>query len=406
MKTYLVGGAIRNEFLGIPAKDNDYVVTGATEQEMLDLGYEKVGADFPVFLHKDTGEEYAIARRERSTGPGYNDFEVDFSPDVTIEEDLGRRDFTMNAIARDIETDEIIDPYDGRKHIKERRIEIVHEKTFIEDPVRILRLARFTAQYPAFQMGMKASGAAREGDISKATSERVQLELIKALMGVKPSEFFTTLRSVGQLEFWFPEIYNLIDIPAGPIKHHAEGDAYTHTMMVLDSAAKHGDSLEIRFGCLVHDFGKASTWPSKLPSHPGHEQAGVPLVNAFCDRLKISNDLRQAGVLSANYHGHVHKADIMKAKTYVRIFEDFKRNEKDSWTVARVAWHDNEGKLPYESHGNLSWDFHRAIQRIREAKLSAWYTPEEIEKWTVDRRKEMLHKMRLMFFNNFKERMF
>lgn len=395
MKIYLVGGAVRNEILGIPAKDFDYVVVGATETEMLDLGYSKVGADFPVFLHKDTGEEYALARRERSTGPGYNDFEVEFGPDVTLKEDLGRRDFTMNAIAKDVETGEIIDPFFGQKHIKERRIEIVHEKTFIEDPVRILRLARFTAQFPAFQIGWNASSAAREGDISKATPERVQLELIKALMGAKPSEFFNTLRNIGQLYFWFPEVFSLIDIPAGPMKYHLEGDAWVHTALVLDSAAKHNENLEIRFGALVHDFGKASTWPSKLPSHPGHEEAGVPLVEAFCDRLKISNDLRRAGILSARYHMHVHKANELREKTYVKIYEDFKKDDRGPWTVARVAWHDNEGKLPYSSHGNLSWDFHHKLETLRDVKLSAVYTPEEIEAMTIDKRKETLHRMRI-----------
>src|SRR5215217_5981102 len=181
MKIFLVGGAVRNEFMGVPAKDNDYVVVGATEQEMVDLGYSKVGADFPVFLHPETGEEYALARRERSTGPGYNDFEVEFSPDVTIEEDLYRRDFTMNAIAKDIETGEIIDPFNGRKHIKERRISVVHEKAFKEDPVRILRMARFTAQYPAFTIDPYTLALSWEYDsnVKEATAERVQLELNK-----------------------------------------------------------------------------------------------------------------------------------------------------------------------------------------------------------------------------------
>lgn len=394
MKVYLVGGAVRNKFLGIPAKDNDYVVTGVTEQEMLDSGFSKVGADFPVFLHPETGEEYALARRERSTGNGYNDFEVDFSPDVTIEEDLGRRDFTMNAIAKDIDTDEIIDPFNGERHIHERKIVAVHEKTFEEDPVRILRMARFTAQYPAFNIAQDTFDLAFKGDIKYATAERVQLEFTKALMGVQPSKFFHNLRLMWGSIAWFQEVYDLTGIPQ-PIKWHAEGDAYTHTMMVLDSAAKHGETLEIRLGALVHDFGKASTWPSKLPSHPGHEEAGVPLVETFCDRLKISNDLRQAAVLSAKYHGHVHKVGELRDKTYVKIFEDFKRNDKDSWTVARVAWHDNEGKLPYESHGDKSWKFHNTIQNIRQIKLSSYFTPEEIEQMTVEQRKEKLHRLRI-----------
>lgn len=395
MKVYLVGGALRNQFLGIPAKDKDYVVVGSTEQEMLAAGYNKVGADFPVFLHPETGEEYALARRERSTGPGYNDFEVDFSPDVTIEEDLGRRDFTMNAIAWNIETGEIIDPFDGREHIQQRMIHITHNETFQEDPVRLLRMARFRAQYPAFWISAHTANQAMFTSIDKATAERVNLELMKALMGSKPSLFFEVLYELNKLWFWFPEVSELKGVPQ-PIRWHSEGDAYTHTMMVLDSAAKHCENLEVRLGCLVHDFGKASIWPSKLPSHPGHEQAGVPLVESFSDRLKISNDLRRAAILSAKYHGHVHKANIMKPKTFVKIFNDFRRNEKDSWTVARVAWHDNEGKLPYENHGNLSWDFHNTIQRIRDVKLSTLFTSDEIEQMTVEHRKEKLHRLRLM----------
>lgn len=407
MKIYLVGGALRNQFLGIPAKDNDYVVVGSTESEMLAAGYEKVGADFPVFLHPETGEEYALARRERSTGPGYNDFEVDFSPDVTIEEDLGRRDFTMNAIAKDIETGEIIDPFDGQRHIKERQIVAVHDKIFVEDPVRILRMARFTAQYPAFNIEPETKYIAWDDicDLSEATAERVFLELTKALMGVKPSKFFEVLDSVNGALHWFKEVYDLQGVPQ-PIKWHSEGCAYTHTMMVLDSAAKHGESLDIRLGCLVHDFGKASTWPSKLPSHFGHEEHGVPLTEAFCDRLKISNDLRRAAILSTRFHGHVHKTGEMNQKTFVKIFEHFKRNEKDSWTVARVAWHDNEGKLPYSSHGNLSWDFHSAMQDIRDVKLSAFFTPEEIEQMTVERRKEHIYRLRLKAAANHKYRKF
>lgn len=399
MKVYLVGGAVRNEIMGIPAKDNDYVVVGATEQDMLDLGYSKVGADFPVYLHPETGEEYALARRERSTGTGYNDFEVEFGPDVTLEEDLGRRDFTMNAIAKDAETGEIIDPFGGVEHIRKRLIHIVHDKAFEEDPVRTLRLARFKAQYPAFEITAHTRNQAFLTKIESATAERVNLELSKALMGAKPSGFFDTLYDISKLWFWFQELSELKGVPQ-PIKWHAEGDAYTHTMMVLDSAAKHNESLEIRFGSLVHDFGKAATWPSKLPSHPGHEEAGVPLVHSFCDRLKISNDLRQAGALSAKYHGHVHKADIMNAKTFVKIFEEFKKNDKDSWTVARVAWHDNEGKLPYESHGNLSWNFRNAIQRIREVKLSGFFNPEDIEAMSIEQRKQTLHKLRIRAVSN------
>lgn len=396
MKIYLVGGAVRNEILGIPAKDNDFVVTGATEQEMLDLGFSKVGADFPVFLHKDTGEEYALARRERSTGNGYNDFEVEFSPDVTIEEDLGRRDFTMNAIAKDIETGALIDPYDGIEDIENRIINTVSHTSFIEDPVRILRMARFSAQFPSFICPeLTTIARATHGTLAHATPERVTKELEKALMSYKPSNFFWNLHRSFQLGFWFPEIDDLMDIPAGSLKHHAEGDAYTHTMMVLDSAAKHNESLEVRFGCLVHDLGKASTPKDKLPKHLGHEAAGVPLVHALCDRLKISNDLRRAGALSAQFHMHVHKAYEMGPKGYVNTFASFRNCMDVAPIVAKVAWHDNEGRLPYEKYDGEDTKFVMNLFRLAQVKLSNSFSIEEIEQMTVEQRKNVLHKMRL-----------
>ena len=391
---YLVGGAVRDELLGLEPKDRDFVVVGSTEEEMLALGFSKVGADFPVFLHPDTGEEYALARRERSTGPGYNDFEVEFSPDVTIEEDLGRRDFTMNAIAKDIETSEYIDPYNGQNDIQFRKLTMVHEKAFLEDPVRILRMARFTSQFPAFRVSYSTEKAARIGNIGFATPERVTKELEKALMGAKPSEFFDTLFSIGQTEAWFKEIFALWGVPQ-PIKYHAEGCAYQHTMMVLDSAAKHNESLEVRFGCLVHDLGKALTPKHKLPRHLGHEAAGVQPTNDLCDRLKLSNDLRQAGTLSAKFHMICHKAYEMGPKGYVNTFESFRNCVDISEIVAKVAWHDNQGRLPYESYNGENERFVSVLKHLKTIKLSADYSSEQIEAMSIENRKGTLHKMRL-----------
>lgn len=394
MKVYACGGQIRDELLGLVPKDRDFVVTGATQEQMLDLGFKKVGADFPVFLEPNTGEEYALARRERSTGPGYNDFEVEFSPDVTIEEDLYRRDFTMNAIAKDIETREIIDPLDGQKHIKERKIVITNPKAFLEDPVRILRMARFIAQYPALTIEDETWAYAFQGDISDATAERVQLELIKALMGAKPSKFFDILSKLSGFTSWFPEVFDLIGVPQ-PLKYHLESCAYGHTMLVLDSAAKHNASLEVRFGCLVHDFGKATTRES-WPSHPAHEIRGVPLVHAFCDRLKICNDLRKAGTKSAQYHMHVHKAFELKPKTYVKVFEDIKSDAINlAGIITSVAWHDNEGKLPWEHYGHKAEYFFDSIEELTGIKLSNEYSQEEIDTMSIDKRKQVLHNMRL-----------
>lgn len=400
MTTYLVGGAVRDEILGLEPKDRDYVVTGTTEQAMLDAGFSKVGAEFPVYLHPETGEEYALARRERSTGPGYNDFVVEFSPDVTIEEDLARRDFTMNAIAKNIETDEYIDPFEGREYIARRVIHNVTDESFVEDPVRILRLARFAAQFPAFRISDSTIRNARRGNLSDATPERVAAEFIKALNAIKPSKFFDVLSSTFHLRSWFEEIDNLIPVPAGSLKWHAEGDSYIHTMMVLDSAARMEESLEVRFGCLVHDLGKALTPVEKWPKHHGHEAAGVEPTNALCDRLKLPNDLRQAGTMSARYHMHVHNAYKMAEKGWVKAYEGFRNCLTVAEIVGRVSFHDNEGRLPYTEGYENHEMFVSIMRHLSQVKLSRDYTPEQIEAMSIQGRKDTLHRMRLNSVRN------
>lgn len=394
MKIYLVGGAVRDELLGLKPNDLDWVVVGATEQQMLDLGYSKVGADFPVFLNPDTGEEYALARRERSTGPGYNDFEVEFSPDVTIEEDLRRRDFTINAIAKDMETGELIDPFSGVEDLRKRVLRMVDVSSFAEDPVRVLRLARFAAKFPAFKIDAYTLMETLEVELKYVTAERVGLELSKALMCAKPSRFFDVL--FGDIGFiaddWFLEIRQLIGVPQ-PIKWHAEGDAYIHTMMVLDSAAKHNEPLEVRLGCLLHDVGKFIT---KGPSHPAHEILGVPLAIDFCNRLKLSADLRKFAMMATKYHMHVHKAYELRGKTYIKVYEDIKNKPLEiASIIARVAFHDNEGRLPYEGYGNRAEEFFDNIEKLICVKLSNKYSPEEIEAMSIDNRKNKLHNLRL-----------
>lgn len=364
---------------------------------MLNLGYSRVGSAFPVFLHPETGEEYALARRERSTGPGYNDFEVEFSPDVTIEEDLVRRDFTMNAIAQDMETGGYIDPFNGIGDINQRIICHVHERSFAEDPVRVLRLARFSAKFPSFRIAENTKlNACHSGNLHNATAERVGLELSKALMTVKPSNFFDTLfTEIGIRNNWFSEIFDLRNVPQ-PIKWHAEGDAYTHTMMVLNSAAKHNAPLEVRLGCLLHDVGKATT-KDTWPSHPAHEIRGVPLAEAFCDRLKLSNDLKKAAVMATKHHGHVHKAFELNPKTYIKIYEDIKSNALYlAEIISQVAFHDNEGKLPYEAYTEQDRFFMDGIKELTEVKLSTYYSQNEIDQMSIDKRKQMLHKLRLL----------
>lgn len=394
-KTYLVGGAVRDEILGIVPKDRDYVVVGSTEQEMIAAGFSKVGADFPVFLHPETGEEYALARRERSTGPGYNDFVVEFSPDVTIEEDLARRDLTMNAIAKDIETVEYIDPFNGIDAINHRFLRNVSPSSFVEDPVRILRLARFAAQFPSFRISPNTIQNATFGRLTDATPERVAAEMIKALQCLKPSRFFDVLRETNQLFHWFEEIDNLIDVPAGSFKWHAEGDSYTHTMMVLDSAARYEEDISVLFGCLVHDLGKALTPVEKWPKHHGHEAAGVEPTHRLCDRLKLSNDLRQAGTLSAKYHMHVHNAYKMAEKGWVNTYDGFRKCPVMCEIVGRVAFHDNEGRLPYTEGYDNHEIFAGIIYHLSTVKLSDDYTPDKIEAMSIETRKNTLHRMRL-----------
>jgi tRNA nucleotidyltransferase (CCA-adding enzyme) len=402
MKTYLVGGAIRNQLLGLPVKDLDYVVVGSSDAEMISLGFKRVGIDFPVYLHPETGDEYALARRERSTGNGYNDFTVEFGPDVTIEEDLGRRDITANSIAQDIETDEYVDPFNGVTDIQSRIFHVVNSTAFEEDPVRILRLARFLAEYPAFSADYDTILAAMEGNIKHATAERVALELIKALKSAKPSQFFEFLAQIGQLDFWFPEVNNLRGVPQ-TFKYHMEGDAFVHTMMVLDAAAKHNESLEVRFGCLVHDFGKASTPADILPAHHGHEYRGVKLVKAFCDRLKLPNDLNRIGQKSAEFHTHVHNAKILNNKTFVKLYEAFKSNLNDTDIVGKVAFYDNSGKLPFTPYGDNAEFFANKIKAMTKAKLSNVLTPEKIKTTSIEQRKQTIHKLRLAVLREFDE---
>lgn len=384
MEIYAVGGSVRNAILGIEAKDNDYVVVGATEAEMLALGYERVGNDFPVFLKN--GEEYALARTELSTGDGYTDFDVRFDSNVTLEEDLGRRDFTMNAIA--MRDGEYVDPYGGIQDIEDGIIRVINSKAFKEDPVRILRMARFAAQL-GFDIEQWTLKYAAAGDISKATKERVAKELEKALMGGKPSLFFTVLKDIGQLHVWFPEIHALIGVPQ-PEKHHAEGDAFVHTMMVLDSAAAHNESIEVRFACLVHDLGKAVTPEHILPAHHGHEQAGVPIVHAMCDNLKLSNSFRKAGAMAAEFHTHVHKIHELNPKTLVKMWD---RVKSDYVTIAKVGMHDGLGKIPMQHSDAVA--FVDKFDKIKSVKLGNFMPQYEIDLMSVDEIKRFLHRERI-----------
>lgn len=318
MNIYLVGGAVRDELLGRSIKERDWVVVGATPESMLEQGYRAVGKDFPVFIHPETGEEYALARTERKTGPGYHGFEFHASPEVTLEQDLLRRDLTVNALARD-EYGEIIDCYGGLQDLEARRLRHV-SPAFAEDPVRILRTARLAARYVelGFEVADETMALMREmveaGEADALVPERVWQELSKALTESKPSVFFTVLRDCGALKVVFPEIDQLFGIPQPP-QYHPEIDTGVHVMMVVDQAAAKSNDLIVRFCALTHDLGKGTTDPSILPSHRGHEERGEALVEAMCQRLKAPKAYRQMAMLVAKYHLHVHRSETLKPST-------------------------------------------------------------------------------------------
>lgn len=331
MKTYLVGGAVRDMLMGLEPKDKDYVVVGSSVEEMLVAGFEKVGADFPVFLHPETGDEYALARREKKTGTGYLGFTSEFGVDVTLEEDLGRRDLTINSIAIKQVEDEnsperrIYDPFNGMTDIRNKVLRHT-SNAFQEDPVRVLRLARFRARLGsewtvAPETVALVSQMAKKGVLNELTAERVWKELSRALMEPHARLFFDTLLDCDALHVLFPEVYRL-KTALEARRWHPEGDAYEHTMLVLTQAVRNGFDLEARLACLVHDFGKGLTPRDQLPKHYGHEVSGVKVAKDFCDRLTVPSKMRDRVMKTTRYHMHCHKLDMLNPKTWVHMFMD------------------------------------------------------------------------------------
>ena len=324
MQVYLVGGAVRDEQLGLPVKERDWCVVGATPAEMKAAGYKQVGKDFPVFLHPETGEEYALARTERKTAAGYHGFEFHTDSGVTIEDDLGRRDLTINAIAEDSDGN-LVDPYDGIADIRNRILRHVSD-AFIEDPVRVLRVARFAARFAhlGFVIAPETLALMRQitadGEIDALVPDRVWKETETALLGRDSRVYFETLRECGALAVLFPEIDRLFGVPQ-PKQWHPEVDTGVHVMMVLDQAAKLSPDLEVRFAALVHDLGKGTTRKHALPSHPGHERRGVKLIRRLAERLPVPNACRDLGILVSEYHTHCHRAFELRAATILRMLE-------------------------------------------------------------------------------------
>lgn len=326
MKTYIVGGAVRDRLLGLPVQDKDYVVVGATPEVMLAQGYTPVGKDFPVFLHPKTREEYALARTERKTAPGYRGFVFHTDAGVTLEQDLIRRDLTINAMAED-EDGVVIDPFHGQADLQARIFRHV-SPAFSEDPVRILRVARFAARFStppdAFSLAPETLALMQQmvqaGEVDALVPERVWQELARGLMEAKPSRMFEVLRACGALQRLLPELDALWGVPQ-PEKYHPEIDTGVHIMLVVDVAAARDYSLPIRFAALLHDLGKGVTPPDQWPRHHGHEQLGLGLVDAVCQRLKVPAECRDLAIMTARDHGHVGRALEMRPATLLALFE-------------------------------------------------------------------------------------
>lgn len=355
MEIYLVGGYVRDKLLGLDTKDRDWVVVGSTPNEMLKLNYRQVGKDFPVFLHPETNEEYALARTERKTAPGYSGFNFHAAADVTLEEDLVRRDLTINAIA--LSNDEqLIDPFNGQADLNAKLLRHV-SPAFVEDPVRILRVARFAARFA--ELGFTIAEETQQlmktmvnnGEVDSLVSERVWQETMRALTENTPSRYFEVLRDCGALAKLFPEIDQLWGVPQ-PEQHHPEIDTGVHTMMVLTQAAKLSDDPKVRFAALVHDLGKGITPKEQWPKHIDHESRGVPLVEALCDRYRIPNDFRELAIIVTKYHLHYHRAAELRDDTFLKTLEAldaFRRPERfELFLLACEA--DSRGRTGYENN--------------------------------------------------------
>lgn len=322
MKIYVVGGAVRDELLGLPVKDHDHVVVGATPDDMVAQGYRPVGKDFPVFLHPKTQEEYALARTERKTAPGYKGFVFHTSTEVTLEEDLVRRDLTINAIAR-ADDGTLTDPFGGQRDIAARIFRHVSD-AFAEDPVRILRVARFAARYPDFRVAPETNALMRhmveQGEVDALVAERVWQELSRGLMEQQPSRMLEVLRDCGALARILPELDVLWGVPQ-PEKWHPEIDTGAHILQVIDCAARANLELPARVACLMHDLGKGVTPPDNWPAHHGHEGLGVKLVEQVCKRLRVPTDCRDLAVMTAREHGNVGRALQLRPNTIVKLLE-------------------------------------------------------------------------------------
>ncbi len=353
VKTYLVGGAVRDVLLGLPVYERDFVVVGSSVEAMLAQGFQQVGKDFPVFLHPQTREEYALARTERKSAPGYHGFVMHASPDVTLDEDLARRDLTINAIAQ-AEDGRLVDPYGGRADIEARVLRHV-SPAFVEDPVRILRVARFAARFAG--LGFCVADATLDlmrtmvenGEVDALVPERVWQETVKALSTEHPARFFEVLREVGALKRLLPELDALFGVPQ-PAKYHPEIDSGVHSLMVLQQAVRLGADVPTRWAALLHDVGKGTTPPEEWPHHYGHEERGARLLEPLAERLRWPQEFRDLAVMSARWHGHTHKVLEMRPATVLKVLEalDALRRPQRFEQFLRVCEADARGRLGFE----------------------------------------------------------
>ncbi len=378
MQIYVVGGAVRDELLGRPNADRDYVVVGATPKTMLAQGFRPVGKDFPVFLHPQSHEEYALARTERKSGHGYHGFTFHAAPDVTLEEDLARRDLTINAMARATDGT-LIDPYYGQRDLQARILRHAGP-AFAEDPVRILRIARFAARFNDFTVAPETMALMRDmvasGEVDHLVAERVWQELAKGLMEDQPSRMFAVLRDCGALARLLPEVDALFGVPQRP-DYHPEIDTGIHTMMVIDQSARYGLTLAGRFAALTHDLGKALTPADVLPRHIGHEERSYRLTEQLCQRLRVPNDCRDLALLMARYHGNIHRAVELKASTIVGLLEktDALRRPDRFRQLLEACRCDYTGRLdwenrPYDSPQRLLTAL-AAVNAVAAGKIAA-----------------------------------
>ncbi len=372
MEVYLVGGAVRDEWLGLPVRERDWCVVGATPDDLRSLGYRPVGNDFPVFLHPESGEEYALARTERKTGSGYHGFTFHTSPDVTIVEDLTRRDLTINAMAKDLDG-KLIDPCNGLADIESRTLRHV-SAAFAEDPVRILRAAKFAARFHSMDFRVASETVKLmnrmvvDGEANALVPERVWQETEAALASTDPQVFFEVLRECGALTVVFPEIDALFGIPQ-PEKWHPEIDCGIHTLMALEQAAALTSDADVRFAALVHDLGKATTAKNSLPQHAGHELRSVKLVSSLSRRLHVPAAFRELGCLAAEFHTHMHRAFELRSSTVLKVLnrtDAFRRPERfEKFLLACEA--DARGRTGFETRSYPQADYFRKAWKTANA---------------------------------------